>query len=415
MTHSAGSRIVYRLVAFGFAAMLVSTGIKSVYQIYFSDLASHFGQGFAGLAWAGSVFMLVTGLVSPVVGALSDRFGPLRTVTAGALAAGGGLMLAALAQDSLLLFVAAYGVLGAFGLAAMTYVPMGVLVDRLFRDRTAGLAYAIVTNGTSIGFIVLSPFWLWLQGQANWTFTFAITGLLLAGPVAFVAWRAARMAESSGLGLSATASVAPTSVWSQVRGDVGFYALALGFVGCGATMAFIDVHAVAFWREAGATRAQMGLSLSLLGTLELFSGMATGWLAMRWNKRTLLAVFYAIRSVAMLLLMGSDASWLTIGFAVTFGTSYLGTVVLTSMFCLERYGPAVKGQAFGLLFFAHQVGAFVSVQLGAASHDGFGGYRPLVGFLASLTAAGAVASWFGLSGRPPVQGGGVPKLAAGVE
>lgn len=408
---------VYGLVALGFGVMFLSSSIKSVYQVHFSDLASHFGRGRSDFAWSGSLFMLFTGLMSPLVGALSDRCGPLRTVLMGTLAAGAALVGAALSSDSLAGFVVAYGLCGAFGLAAMTYVPMGVLVDRLFEQNKTGLAYAVVTNGTSIGFILLSPFWLWLQPQLTWGPTFLATGLLLAGPVAAVVWWAARQADRVPGLLPAPAPTTPgpaaRSAWSQVRGDPGFYAMVLGFFGCGATMAFIDVHLVAFWQDTGTPRHQMGLSLSLLGVLELASGLATGWLAMRWNKHSLLAGFYVLRSLAMLLLLSQAPEARTLGFATVFGASYLGTVVITSMFCLERYGPAIKGQAFGLLFLAHQVGAFASVQGGAASFDAFGSYQPLAVALAGLTVAGALASWVGLRNGAPLAGSSLPLATPG--
>lgn len=383
--------LIYRLVVLGFLVMMLSTGIKSVYQIYFSELATHFGRGRADFAWSGSIFMLVTGLVSPFVGSLSDRHGPLRTVFIGTLAGGAALVGVSLFHDSLLIFVLVYGVCGAFGLAAMTYVPMGVLVDRLFEHKNAGFAYAVVTNGTAIGFIILSPFWLWLQPQFEWTHTFLVTGMVLLLPASAVAWFAANKADIAGLGRAASAVTPKLSAWKQVRSDPGFYALALAFFGCGATMAFIDVYLVAFWQDAAAPRSLMGLSLSLLGLFELLSGLATGWLAMRFKKHLLIALFYLLRTCAMLLLLNSNPVVYTQVFATVFGASYLGTVVLTSMYCLERYGRSIKGQTFGLLFLVHQIGAFLSVQLGAISYDWYGNYVPTILALSFLTITGGLA------------------------
>jgi MFS family permease len=389
-------RLTYQLVALGFCMMLLSTCIKGVYQIYFSELATHFGRGRSEFAWSGSIFMLVTGLVSPFVGFLSDRHGPLRTVFIGTLAGGVALVGASLFHDSLMIFVLAYGVFGAFGLAAMTYVPMGVLVDRLFEHKNTGFAYAVVTNGTAIGFIFLSPFWLWLQPQFEWTRTFLVTGLVFLFPASAVAWFAANRADTAGLGRTEVTAAPKLSAWKQVRSDSGFYALALGFFGCGATMAFIDVHLVAFWQDAAAPRSLMGLSLSLLGMLELLSGLATGWLAMHFKKHSLLALFYLLRTCAMLLLLGSNSMVYTLAFATVFGASYLGTVVLTSMYCLERYGRSIKGQAFGLLFLAHQAGAFLSVQLGAIGYDRYGSYVPIILVMSILTIFGGFSCWLNL-------------------
>ena len=396
--------LIHRLVALGFVVMFLSTTVKGVYQMFFVPLAEHFGRGRADLAWSMSLFMLVSGLMSPVVGALSDRAGPLRTVLAGALVGGVALALPTLFPASLALFIAAYGLGGAFALAAMTYVPMGVLVDRLFEHRKKGFAFALVTNGTSIGFMLLSPLWLALKPHLSWVQAFGGVGLLLAGPVAVLAWFGARAMDRAGLSQAPAAAGPQVAVWRQVRSDPAFYVLALGFLGCGATMAFIDVHLIPFWEGVQASRARMALSLSLLGVLELGSGLVTGWLAMHWKKHALLAGFYLMRSTAMLLLLAGGslgAELQTLGFAVVFGASYLGTVVITSMYCFERYGAAIKGRVFGLLFLVHQVGAFASVQLGAWSFDASGHYRHVIAALALLTVLGGLAGLLGLRERTP--------------
>ena len=233
----------------------------------------------------------------------------------------------------------------------------------------------------------------------SWNTAFLATGLVFVGPIAALAWMAARAAETAGLGQAAPAAGPKPSAWGEVRTDPGFYVLAFGFFGCGATMAFIDVHLVAFWQDIGTPRSQMGFSMSLLGVLELVSGLTTGWLAMRFNKHSLLAIFYVLRSIAMLLLLTGVPKVQTVGFACVFGASYLGTVVLTSMYCFERYGGAIKGQVFGMLFLVHQSGAFASVQFGAFSFDAFGSYRPSITTLSLFTIAGAFASWIGLRNR----------------
>ncbi|MBP0631788.1 MFS transporter [Cupriavidus sp. AcVe19-1a] len=402
MTRTRIPAITLALVAIGFAAMFVSTAVKGLYQVYFVDLATHFGQGRAQFAWSGSVFMLATGLMSPVVGALSDRVGPLRTAAAGALAAGLALASVAWWHQSLAFFVLAFGLAGAFGLAAMTFVPMGILVDRLFEERRKGLAYAVVTNGTAIGFIVLSPLWTWLQPQAGWTTAFGVAGVVFALPVAGALWLASRREPRAAPALQA----AEVSAWALVRRDPVFYALAAGFFGCGATMAFIDVHLVAYWQGQGVPRLAMGTALSTLGVLELASGIVSGALALRWDKHRLLAGFYALRSLSMVLLLVPGLGVLP--FAMGFGASYLGTVILTSMFCFERYGSRIKGKVFGLLFLGHQLGAFLTVQLGAWSFDATRSYQHTIVALAAITLCSAACSWFGLrrAGTLPVEDDG---------
>lgn len=384
-------RLVYLLVAIAFLVVFASSAVKGVYQVYFVQLAEHFGQGRTRFAWSGSIFMLAIGFMSPVVGALSDRIGPMRTAAAGALAAGCAFLVSSFWNSSLWVFTAAFGIAGAFGLAAMTFVPMGVLVDRMFESRRKGLAYAVITNGTAIGFILLSPLWVWLEVRVEWTQVFKFIGWVFVGLIAvgiLVASRWEPRAPQESL------DEPEVSAWSVIRGDPVFYILALGFFGCGATMAFIDVHLMAHWQDRGASRLAMGYGLSMLGVIELLSGLAAGALALRWDKARLLTGFYALRSMSMFLLLVPGTGVLP--FAVAFGASYLGTVILTSMFCFERYGHRIKGRVLGLLFLVHQLGAFASVQLGAYSYDWTRSYDDTIITLALLTVAAALVHGFGL-------------------
>ncbi|WP_265920612.1 MFS transporter [Cupriavidus nantongensis] len=398
--HRNSRSLISLLIAIGFAVMFVSTAIKGIYQVYFVELAEHYGRGRAQFAWSGGLFMLATGFMSPLVGALSDRVGPLRTSAIGAFAAGVACASVAVWHQSIVYFSLAFGVVGAFGLAAMTFVPMGVLVDRLFEEKRKGLAYAVVTNGTAIGFIVLSPMWIWLQPQATWITVFGVVGIVLALPVTAALWLVSRWEPSAGPTPETQTQAPCASAWSVVRHDPGFYVLAAGFFGCGATMAFIDVHLLAHWQDQGVPRVEMAFAMSVLGVLEMLSGIASGMLALRFDKHRLLALFYAMRSLSMLLLL---APWLgVLPFAVLFGASYLGTVILTSMFCFERYGSEVKGKVFGLLFLVHQVGAFLTVQLGAWSFESSRSYVHAIVGLSLLTLISAMCSWFGLRGSGPM-------------
>lgn len=133
--------VVRSLVGLGFLAMFLSSTFKGVFQVYFNDLALSFERGRSDFGFVGGVFLLVSGLASPMVGALSDRFGPIWTVLIGSVLGGGAFLLLGLLPHQYWLFVILYGLLAAFSLAAMTFVPMGILVDRLFDQRNKSFAY----------------------------------------------------------------------------------------------------------------------------------------------------------------------------------------------------------------------------------------------------------------------------------
>ncbi|MFJ4292698.1 hypothetical protein ACIP1U_23385 [Cupriavidus sp. NPDC089707] len=78
------------------------------------------------------------------------------------------------------------------------------------------------------------------------------------------------------------------------------------------------------------------------------------------------------------------------------------------MFCFERSGSRIKGKVFGLLFLDHQLGAFLTVQLGAWSFDATRSYQHTVVALVGITLCSAACSWFGLrrAGALPVEATG---------
>ncbi|WP_286762122.1 MFS transporter, partial [Pseudomonas sp. UBA2047] len=365
MKQKFSSTLIVSVLVVGFVVMFLSSALKGLYQVYFVDLATHFGGGRAALATAGSLFVLTIGLVSPVVGWLSDRVGPLSTVALGSVSAGVVLLGVTLVGSQLMLFTLLYGLLGAFALAAMTYVPMGILVDRLVAERFKAFAFAFVTNGTSIGFIVLSPLWIMLQQRVGWQPVFSWVGLIFLVPLSLALYWVARTVALKPDPQAALVKHSVAFLWRDSR----FFVLALSFASCGATMAFIDVHLVSFWQGEGLPSSVQASGLSLLGVLELVSGLMAGWLATRYNKGLLLMMFYLLRTAAVIVLLTTPGPLGTYLFAVLFGASYLGTVVLTSAFCFALYGAEIKGKVFGLLFLVHQLGALLATQLGALDFD----------------------------------------------
>lgn len=389
---------VSMLLAVGFLIMFLASAIKGAYQAYFADLARHFGTGRAQFALSGSLFMLASGVMSPLAGGLAQRLGPLRTVLLGSLCAGAAFLALALLPVGWVGFALIYGLLGAFALTAMTFVPMGVLVDRAVAGEHRTLAYAAVTNGTAIGFIALAPLWLWLEGQVDWKNVFLCIGAVFAIVIPAAVRRAMHLERQSAAEQPAQAERVD---WARLVADRRFFALALSFASCGATMAFIDVHLVPFWQDARLPWSLQASSLSLLGVLELASGIAAGALAMRLNKVALLAGFYLLRCVAMGLLSSQSPQLHTTVFAMVFGASYMGTVVLTAALCLDLYGPGQKGPVFGLMFMAHQFGALFVTQLGGWDADTHGSYQFTIQTLTFATVSAALLC-SSLAASPPV-------------
>ena len=74
------------------------------------------------------------------------------------------------------------------------------------------------------------------------------------------------------------------------------------------------------------------------------------------------------------------------------GLLWLSTVPLTSSIVVHVFGPRYIGTLFGIVFFSHQIGAFVGVWLGGRVYDATGSYLPVWWAAAALGAFAALVN-----------------------
>lgn len=362
------------VVLVGFLVMFFSSGVKSVFQVNFVTLAESFHVTRGALSIPGSLFMLVVGVGSLIAGFLCDRIGVKRTLMIGSSLAGVALVGAA-ASDSFPVFVGTYGGVAALAVGGVQWVPLGVLVDQTFTKKTKGIAFAAVSNGTALSFAVLGPLWVWLNAHQEWSTVFLWLGLFLLVPLTALVGFGLRVPRSTKTEISRARS--PTD-WRSVLTGAEFWFLALSFAGCGVNMAFIDVHLVPLMQDRGTDPAAVASTLTALGIFEIVGGFAVAALAVRSPFRVLLSFLYLVRGLSVFMLAAGGSELTYAIFGAIFGLTYLGTVLVTSLYCLHFYGKEVKGTVFGALWFGHQLGAVACVSLGAWVHDLHGDYYPVV-------------------------------------
>ncbi|MDQ2882572.1 MAG: MFS transporter [Actinomycetota bacterium] len=360
-------------IGVGFLVIFLTSSIKNVIPAYFVPMADYFGISRATFAVGPTVFMVVYGLMSPVVGAMADRFGGRNTITAGLVLAGGCFLTSA-AVPLYALFTVLYGVGAAIAFAAVSYIPVGVLVEELFPPERRGLGYSILTNGTALGFIVLSPAWIILSRETGWRVVFATLGLAFLVPLALATHLL--IPSSSPTQEISAEPVAPMSRRiALVLRTPGFWVLSGSFFGCGVTMGFIDVHVVAHMQEIQDSPTVISSAMIVLGVMEIVGSIVAGRLCDRFHGRYVLCGAYALRGLALLTLISVPDAFGSFTFAAVFGISYMGSVIATTLYALDIFDSKSKGMALGLIWLAHQFGAAISSEGGAVVFTEFGSYR----------------------------------------
>ena len=380
-----------------FFIVFFSSSIKTIFQVFFILMTESFDQTRGSFAISASVFMIVFGIASPIVGFLADRLGPKRVLIAGLQTAGIALLGCAV-LSSYGAFVFFYGIAASFALAAMAYVPTGILVDRTISEKYTGIVYATLTSGAAIGFIVLSPIWIFAQEYFHWRQVFFGAGLTFLLPLQILAIR--YLPDLQSKQPRPTSGMPIASALLDLFTSRIFLALSLSFFGCGVTMAFIDVHMIAHFQDVFLAPSQVAVVMVVFGISELMSSFVAGWLCDRLPIEYVIAASYALRSAALLLLsMMSNFAGILI-FSVSFGLSYMGTVIGTSTYTLNAFAKKKRGLALGSIWMIHQLGAFLSTQLGANSFDAFGNYHLVIIIVGTFSILSAVISLMILPARP---------------
>jgi predicted MFS family arabinose efflux permease len=390
MTRTAklGAAFVIFAVIASFLITLAGSSLKSTVQVYFLGIADSFEVSRGSLAIATTLFAVVTGVASSVIGYLADRVGAIRVMAIGT-ALNGVVLLVAATTSELWVFVLSYGVVGATAVTMLSYVPLGVLADQLFQGRNAGFFYALLTNGAAVGFMVLVPLWARLDRSMSWNdvlFGIGVIFLVLVLPLALVLmrWSSSRQPTRPAPKVSLWSATVTTFRHPQMR------ALVLAFIGCGSTMAFIDVHLFPHLNDHGISSSVGASGVAVLGALEIAGALAAGRLCdLGWVRATL-AGGYALRAAAMVMLLFVTSQATVIAFGAVFGASYLATLVATTVWVNRVLPPGVRGTALGVLWAVHMLAVAGTSQLGAMLADLHHNYTATIIGSAVLTVGSVV-------------------------
>jgi predicted MFS family arabinose efflux permease len=264
------------------------------------------------------------------------------------------------------------GVLIGLGLAGGSFtIVMAALARRVPPERRSW-AMGIATAAGSLGQFVMAPL-----GQAFiLAYGWHSALLILAAGVAVVPLLATAMVSSpSSLSSAGEIDLGLKATLAQAFGHRSYLLLVAGFFVCGFHVAFITVHLPPYLMDAGADPRLAAWSIAIIGLCNIVGSYGAGVLGGRHSKRWLLAAIYFLRSVAIalfVLLPVTTPSVLL--FAAAIGILWLSTVPPTSGLVAVMFGTRYMATLFGVVFFSHQVGAFLGIWLGGLFFELYGSY-----------------------------------------
>ena len=386
-TSPAISRRVWLMILAGAATVSLAMGVRQVFGLFLTPLGIELGIDRQTFGLIIAVQNLIFGAVQPLVGAYADKHGAGKVAVVGTLIYLAGLAVAATAMNALGLMIG-FGLMVGIAMSGVTFVVVLGAVGRAVPAEKRTLAFGIVTAGGSLGQFLMVPLTQGLLDAYGWrAATWILTATLIALiPLALgLAGKPPASAAKDGLPFK--------SAMKEALSHPSFMLLNLGFFVCGFHIAFVGTHLPSFLRDQGLSPSIGAMSLTMIGLFNILGSWLWGAWGGKYSKKALLAGLYSARSVVILIFLLMPVTPITaIVFASVFGFLWLGTVPLTNGLVAQIYGVRHLSALCGIVFFAHQIGAFLGAWLGGIVFDATQSYNLIWYISIGLGLVAAVAN-----------------------
>ena len=353
--------------------ILLSMGMRQGMGLFLEPITSALGvdrETFSlAIAWQNLILAL------PLFGVLADVMGFRRVALLGGVVYGGGLWLASQSETAWGLYINLGGIVGVgIGLSGMIVV-MGA-VGQVAPPERRSTAFGIVTVAFSIGMFTMIPLLQFWIEKYSWSGALEVAGgVVLAISLLALGLPDKTSYEKNNSQSKSDSELSLCKTLNGARTHSGYLLLNLGFFVCGFHVAFIGTHLPAFLQGEGVSASAASWALAMIGLFNIFGSLVFGRLGDSLSKKSLLSLLYALRTVVISLFLAIPLSDLTaIAFGAAIGFLWLATVPLTSGIVAQVFGTRYLTTLWAIVFFSHQLGAFLGVWLGGRVYDSTGSY-----------------------------------------
>jgi MFS family permease len=360
---------------------LIGRGTADTYVVFLLPLEQDLGWTRSEMTSVYSIYLLVNGLSSPVVGMLFDRWGPRALYTCGMTSLAGAYLLAPQVH-TLWQFYATIGAMTGIAAASLGMVPSSSLISRWFRERLS-TAISVAFAGIGLGALFIVPGVQYLLQTHGWRDTYQIMGsalLALVPIVFFLPWKRYAQGHPEYLQLKKSSSVdgRDWTVAAAMKTRM-FWGLVWVFFFTSVGMYTIMVQTVVYLVEQGFSPIVAATAFGFSSMLSVFGMLGTGAIADRIGPRRIISLTFvgSITGVSILLLM----SWFPmqgslIAFVLIFGICQGARGPIVSSISTRLFtGNHVAG-IYGVIFASNAVGAGLGSLMAGLLHDFSGSYRP---------------------------------------
>jgi MFS family permease len=338
----ASDEIDWAIVSVTFLTLVVIYGVWYSFSVFLVALVRQFGWSRSLVSGAFSCFVLLHGILGPIVGWLARRYGPRRLFLMGGVTMAAGLLLTAEA-GTWWQFYLAYSGVTAIGISMAGWVPCVILIQGWCPKRF-GTAMGVASAGIGVGMLILVPFAQVVIERLGWPWAFRLQAVItVAWLVPAACWWIRNPPGFGRAGQGEESRAGAPRFWTlkMALRSWRFWGVAAGYFTGNVVTQMLIIHQVAFLVDHGMAVMTAATVGGIVGLATIGAKVTWGILSDRAGRELAasLAFGLVVLSIGTLVLAGQyPGSALPYVYAVLIAFGY---GVLSPVF------PAIAGDLFG--------------------------------------------------------------------
>jgi MFS family permease len=351
------------IVGFSFITLALVYAVWYSFSVFFVALLKEFGWSRSIGAGAFSLFIILSSMTGPFMGAMVDRFGPKRVIIIGSLILGTGLALCSLIQTWWQFYIF-FSAITAMGLGATGWVPNITIIQQWF--------------------------------QVGWRMTYGIMAIFIPLVIISMAIPFLKRPPKTTPLLYVDKEISPgvtkdplvvneewtSQTWTvrQAIATKPFWLLSLSFFWGSFAIQSIFAHQVAFFMDRGLEALFASYIVGIVGIVSIGSKILWGVLSDKIGREVTytIGVTCSISGIIFLIVFNIfPYSSLPYFYAFFFGMGYAVTAALPPLITADFFEGKAYGGIFGSLMVFVSVGGASGAWFAGFIYDQVGNYMPV--------------------------------------
>ncbi len=387
-------------------AMYVGGGVFYGFTAIFEPIANEIGWSYTQISLAASLRGLEMSLFAPLVGIMTDCWGPRRLLFGGVIFTSLGMFLLG-RTNSLGMFYGAF-VLIAIGMSTCTMTVLMTAVANWFRRRV-GIATGIAISGFGLGGLMV-PAIEWLIEAYGWrvAVSFLALGMLvLMLPLSLLfrhkpeqygqqpdgePIRDMTAVDESLASIPLVAAREDVSARQAFKSGA-FWSIALASACHVMLVTAVITHVMPYLSSidvARSTSSQVAMAVPLAS---IAGRLSFGWVADRASRKLVAAAGFGMMAFGLVCFAfaGITGTWILILFLILFGIGYGGINVMRPALVQEYFGRSSFGTIFGIIIGFGMAGSIGGPALAGWAYDNWGSYQGIWFLMSAVPVVALIA------------------------